>query len=497
MLKIFTKALAGTMLVLAIIFCLNIKTAQAQPGVSVTFQTFYDELEPYGQWMEDPELGYVWLPDAGPDFKPYATDGHWVATEYGNTWVSDYDWGWAPFHYGRWRFAEDYGWEWIPGTEWGPAWVNWRTGDDYYGWAPLGPGIDIDISFGSNYYEPDNYWVFAPRRYVYARNINQYYVPYGRNYSIIQNTRIINNIYSNNNRRYIFGPRLDDVRRYTNSPINIYNINNIKRPGGARIRNNTLSIYRPEIAGNRNDNNRPTPNRVYSRGNINGNGINNDNRNSGFNNPRQPINSGNSAIQGNNYGNGNNGYGRSRGNNTNSSNGNQFPQRNPNLNNTTNGVQGANGNDPSNPVNRPVRSGFPNQPAQNQNGQPNNSGRPESGFDRNRVRTPNNQIQAPNQAQQQQQAEQNQRSQQQMQQRQQEMQQRNQQQAEQNQRNQQQMQQRQQEVQQRNQQQAEQSQRNQQQIQQRQQEVQQRNQQQAEQSQRNQQQIQQRQQETQ
>src|SRR4051794_756129 len=75
---------------------------EADPEAS--YQNFYDDLSPYGQWVEDPNCGYVWLPDVTPDFKPYATNGHWVYTEDGWTWASDYAWGWAAFHYGRWFF---------------------------------------------------------------------------------------------------------------------------------------------------------------------------------------------------------------------------------------------------------------------------------------------------------------------------------------------------------------------------------------------------------
>jgi hypothetical protein len=81
----------------------------AQVSVNVSFQTFYDELDPYGQWIDYPEYGYVWQPDRGrySGFHPYSTGGHWAWSEdYGWLWVSDYDWGWAPFHYGRWV----YGW---------------------------------------------------------------------------------------------------------------------------------------------------------------------------------------------------------------------------------------------------------------------------------------------------------------------------------------------------------------------------------------------------
>src|SRR3981189_903571 len=113
---------------------------QANPE-DVTYQNFYDQLSPYGQWIDDPNYGYVWLPEAGPDFKPYATNGHWVYTEEGWTWASDYPWGWAAFHYGRWFYQDGYGWMWIPGQEWAPAWVSWRNRSDYYGWGPLGPKI--------------------------------------------------------------------------------------------------------------------------------------------------------------------------------------------------------------------------------------------------------------------------------------------------------------------------------------------------------------------
>ena len=37
-------------------------------------------------------------------------------------------------------YTEDYGWVWVPGTVWSPAWVQYRYGDPYVGWAPLPPG---------------------------------------------------------------------------------------------------------------------------------------------------------------------------------------------------------------------------------------------------------------------------------------------------------------------------------------------------------------------
>jgi hypothetical protein len=68
---------------------------------AVNFQIFYDELSPYGYWVDNLDFGYVWVPDVSPDFTPYGSNGHWIYAYEGWTWVSDYSWGWAPFHYGR------------------------------------------------------------------------------------------------------------------------------------------------------------------------------------------------------------------------------------------------------------------------------------------------------------------------------------------------------------------------------------------------------------
>ena len=134
----------------------QISKAEAVPPV-ISFQVFYDELLPYGDWIRDPVHGYVWVPYAEPNFQPYATNGHWVMSTYGNTWVSNYAWGWAPFHYGRWYFDDYLGWAWVPGYEWGPAWVNWRSNAGYYGWAPLGPGISIHVAVNI----PSHHWILS------------------------------------------------------------------------------------------------------------------------------------------------------------------------------------------------------------------------------------------------------------------------------------------------------------------------------------------------
>ncbi|RRB07379.1 DUF6600 domain-containing protein [Larkinella rosea] len=239
---------------LIIFFVLTLVVPQksmAQPGVDVPIESFYDDLAPYGQWVPNQNYGQVWMPDVPGDFQPYATNGHWAVTEYGNTWVSDYDWGWAPFHYGRWQFDDYYGrWIWIPDSEWGPAWVSWRSGGGYYGWAPLGPGMSINVNINL----PFNYWTFVPQIYFTSPRVYSYCVPRTRVVNVYHNTTIINNVYRYNNRSYGYGPRREEIERYTRQRVPVYRANDVARRGtyGAR------GGY--------------DPNRSDNRGNYNGNG---------------------------------------------------------------------------------------------------------------------------------------------------------------------------------------------------------------------------------
>lgn len=141
-------------------------------GTSVSFDVFYDTLSPYGVWLDSPRFGRVWRPYAavvGSNFIPYGSAGQWVDTDYGWAWDSDYAWGWAPFHYGRWYLDPSEGWVWIPDDIWGPAWVDWRYGGGFVGWAPL-PPPGFGLGFGP-------FWAFVPVNQFGYRNPIHYAVP--------------------------------------------------------------------------------------------------------------------------------------------------------------------------------------------------------------------------------------------------------------------------------------------------------------------------------
>ena len=222
--------------------------SKSQVSASITFSTFHDNLSAYGRWVNHAGYGQIWIcNEAG--FRPYYSGGHWAYTEYGWTWVSDYPWGWAPFHYGRWAHENDYGWFWVPGYEWGPAWVNWRTGGDYYGWSPLSPGVRIGVSFGMNV--PAERWVFVPHRYITSPSINRHYVNNRRNVTIIRNTTVINNTHvtnvSNRHVTYFAGPGKADVEKVTRKKVETMTIQNASRPGTATVNRNTINIYKPQV----------------------------------------------------------------------------------------------------------------------------------------------------------------------------------------------------------------------------------------------------------
>jgi hypothetical protein len=214
---------------------------------------FYDRLSPYGNWVALNPYGYVWTPrHMGYRWRPY-TDGHWVWTDYGWTWIADEEWGDIPFHYGRWGWDNDIGWFWVPGTVWGPAWVTWRSNDQYMGWAPLTPGIQISVGMNFNSLSIDiplNFWVFIQGPHFQDRDLNPYVLPYERNRTIVNYTSMHNNIYFRNDRIINEGIGLDQVRRITGRDVPKYGLQDARQPGRTRVVGQEVQMFRPAIRQN-------------------------------------------------------------------------------------------------------------------------------------------------------------------------------------------------------------------------------------------------------
>lgn len=111
-------------------------TTSVQVHARVDFEA---PLASHGTWVEFGSYGRCWRPGhVVVGWRPYCS-GEWVWTDCGWYWASDEPWAWACYHYGSWVFDPTLGWVWVPGVEWAPAWVSWRVGGGYIGWAPLPP----------------------------------------------------------------------------------------------------------------------------------------------------------------------------------------------------------------------------------------------------------------------------------------------------------------------------------------------------------------------
>lgn len=117
------------------------------------YMTGYEELDRYGDWVNDATYGAVWYPNVVPaGWAPYR-HGQWRwVRPWGWTWVDHAPWGYAPFHYGRWVLIGPR-WCWVPGgyasrPVWAPALVGFvdssvgvsvGVGGPVVGWYPLAP----------------------------------------------------------------------------------------------------------------------------------------------------------------------------------------------------------------------------------------------------------------------------------------------------------------------------------------------------------------------
>jgi hypothetical protein len=217
-------------LIALVMLAFGASALQQARGDDVSIDVFYDNLSG-GNWIEVEGYGYGWQPDVAvndSNWRPYA-DGYWAYTDDGWTWVSYEDFGWATYHYGRWANLTDYGWTWFPGTDldWGPAWVSWRTGGDYVGWAPLpprgvgvvyegrpiGPQVDIEFDIGPEYYN------FCEVRYIGEPVLRNYIAPPVQNVTYINNTVNVTNITVKNNVVYNYGPNYEVLSAQSARPI--------------------------------------------------------------------------------------------------------------------------------------------------------------------------------------------------------------------------------------------------------------------------------------
>jgi uncharacterized protein YraI len=210
---------------------------------------FYNRLQPYGNWIWL-QGQYVWVPqNVGPSWRPY-TVGRWAFTDrYGWMWVSNEPFGWATYHYGRWGFSNRVGWFWVPGNRWAPAWVSWRSSNDYLAWAPLPPAYDEGVSIEINARGvPDYYWQVVPNRDFLSDDLPRRIVRDQNRFNpILRETQPLGNVTITNNNVVVNKVvNVNYIEQKTNEKVVVHRVERTKDEKTAgKVQGDSIEIFQP------------------------------------------------------------------------------------------------------------------------------------------------------------------------------------------------------------------------------------------------------------
>jgi hypothetical protein len=233
----------------------------ASGGFGISFGMFYSSLGSHGEWITVDAGVFAWRPmSVGADWRPYQY-GRWIWTDDGWYWDSDEPWAWAAYHYGRWYDDDYYGWLWIPGYDWAPAWVEWRYGGDYIGWAPLGPYAVYNPHYGMHYSRhwvtPYHYWSFVDCRHMMQHDIHRYVYRTEQNTRFIGRTRTGGSVRPDNGRAVTRGPEPGYIEGRGNVRIPRRQLVDVEDRDRARSLGTgdegRIGVYRPRVEERRGD----------------------------------------------------------------------------------------------------------------------------------------------------------------------------------------------------------------------------------------------------
>ena len=223
-----STSIRAASIALALVAALGAAHEAAAARTPVSFEFFHASLSPHGTWHESASLGRVWHPRVEiAGWHPY-TYGHWLYTDVGWTWVSNYEWGAIPYHYGTWALEPELGWVWVPGYVWAPAWVVFRRGPSYVGWAPVPPSYSVGNSFGFDDYGADHF-VFVRSGHFLASEIHHHALPAARTRAIFADTKLIRSLGIEDDVVVNRGLDVKRVERSVKGPVQRHAIESVPR----------------------------------------------------------------------------------------------------------------------------------------------------------------------------------------------------------------------------------------------------------------------------
>ncbi|HEY3860907.1 MAG TPA: DUF6600 domain-containing protein [Verrucomicrobiae bacterium] len=235
--------------------------APLPPDGNANAGMFYNDLEPYGAWEQQPDYGLVWQPaivTINADWSPYVDGGQWLNSDSGWYWNSDYTWGWAPFHYGRWAKVPGHGWVWQPGGNWSPAWVAWRSSSSYVGWAAMPPGAGLNVLGQLTYKNkpaganatfglPASAYTFVQAGSLASRNLPRRAAPASRISALFQSSVLLSTYSIVNNRIVNGGISPADVASARQRAVRQVSLRTVssRDAAGLGLERGALSVYVP------------------------------------------------------------------------------------------------------------------------------------------------------------------------------------------------------------------------------------------------------------